>query len=339
MISESTAAYLATLEETKGSSRIMVIDWGGGTLDVSIIENYDNRIKEAAVFGTHFGGDDIDRELAHFAHGKLNEQISDKSKRVSFENMPSNMQDIMMTSCESAKIELSTCEDDYTISFRDYGEDGLNKTIKLTSDMLDEIVVPIIEDKVIETIKKALDRAGISKESIDSVIVAGGSANLRAFEDIIIRIFGENKIIRPENYQTISAEGAAKSNYINGRVLLSDSLGIKLSDDTIFPILKSGIDGVNTEKKEYIFSLVEDSPFAYFIITNGNGKITHAIEKIDTKGYLNEKIKVEADIGLDQTATLRIYSEDMPQNYKEAEPIRINKLTFYYELPNLKIKE
>lgn len=37
-VSESTAAYIATKNEAKAYSKVMVIDWGGGTLDISILD-------------------------------------------------------------------------------------------------------------------------------------------------------------------------------------------------------------------------------------------------------------------------------------------------------------
>ena len=42
----------------------MVIDFGGGTLDLSILNLKHNHVYEDAVYGIKFGGDDIDKELA-----------------------------------------------------------------------------------------------------------------------------------------------------------------------------------------------------------------------------------------------------------------------------------
>ena len=63
-VSESTAAYISKVMEIKAYSKVMVIDFGGGTLDLSILDLKQNRVYEDAVYGMKFGGDDIDRELA-----------------------------------------------------------------------------------------------------------------------------------------------------------------------------------------------------------------------------------------------------------------------------------
>ena len=57
LISESTAAYLATQNETNGLQRVMVVDWGGGTLDVSLLEITAGKVREIAVDGQKIGGD------------------------------------------------------------------------------------------------------------------------------------------------------------------------------------------------------------------------------------------------------------------------------------------
>ena len=54
----------------------MVIDWGGGTLDVSILDLKGNKVYEDSVYGEKIGGDDIDKELAKRVHGKLINQTN-----------------------------------------------------------------------------------------------------------------------------------------------------------------------------------------------------------------------------------------------------------------------
>ena len=62
-VSESSAAYISKVKDIKAFSKVMVIDFGGGTLDLSILDLKHNCVFEDAVYGIKFGGDDIDKEI------------------------------------------------------------------------------------------------------------------------------------------------------------------------------------------------------------------------------------------------------------------------------------
>ena len=333
LISESTAAYLATRESTKGLSRVMVIDWGGGTLDISILEIEGSIVKETTVYGEKIGGDDIDKELAERIHSQFNLKIDDKSNCVQFNEMSSEQRDKMISACERAKIEISEDGEDYLLTIRNYGNYG-TKTLMISNDMFSDIVKPIIRNKVLNAIDIAMNRAEVSKGSIDAVIIAGGSSNLRPFADAIENVFGIEKIIRPEKFQFISAQGAAMMPLIGGKFKLNDDIGIVLSDESIFPLFRKNIDGVGSKGDTHTFSLVEDSPDAHFIITNGNGRIVYGKVDIPTKGFLKERLIVNSSIDFDQIARISIKSDSVPDEYKN-NSVEISKLTYYYDLSDI----
>ena len=316
LISESTAAYLATQNETNGLQRVMVVDWGGGTLDVSLLEVTAGKVREIAVDGQKIGGDDIDRELAHRIHAMLRNKLEDKSRAVLFDEMAPEYRDKLVNYCENAKIQMSEDGRDYLLTIRDYGIYG-TKTVKISTELFEDILKPIIEKHVILTIQRVLNRAELTAGSIDGVVIAGGSSSLRLFDLVLENIFGEEKLIRPRNFQFVSAEGAAI---------------ILMSDDTVLPILEKGKDGVSTESKQYIFSLVEDSPNAHFIFTNGDGRNVYHKINVPTKGFLKEHLQVKAQIGFDQIARIQIQSDAAPD--KEKRTVEIGGLTYYYDLTN-----
>lgn len=70
-ISESTAAYIANREQSRAYSKVLVLDWGGGTLDISLLKCVDNKLYELSVMGEKIGGDDIDKLLSENIHSKL----------------------------------------------------------------------------------------------------------------------------------------------------------------------------------------------------------------------------------------------------------------------------
>ena len=105
-VSESTAAYIATKNEAKAYSKVMVIDWGGGTLDISILDLKGNYIYENSVYGDKIGGDDIDLEIAKRVHSKL---INKTNIKVNFDEMKLEDKDKIISQCENVKIGFSNC--------------------------------------------------------------------------------------------------------------------------------------------------------------------------------------------------------------------------------------
>src|SRR6185295_19581695 len=70
-ISEPTAALCRHFNEVRHWSKVAVFDWGGGTLDIAIVEIRDDVVTEIATFGKHFGGDDLDYKLAEYLHNQI----------------------------------------------------------------------------------------------------------------------------------------------------------------------------------------------------------------------------------------------------------------------------
>ena len=88
----------------KALSKVMVIDFGGGTLDLSILNLQHNKVYEDAVYGVKFGGDDIDKELAMRIMPKVYPGIP-------FEELESKKKDKLMNEVERMKIEFSEYDD------------------------------------------------------------------------------------------------------------------------------------------------------------------------------------------------------------------------------------
>lgn len=329
-VSESTAAYIATKNEAKAYSKVMVIDWGGGTLDISILDLKGNYIYENSVYGDKIGGDDIDLEIAKRVHSKL---INKTNIKVNFDEMRLEDKDKIISQCENVKIGFSNCFDDADILLRNYGEFG-TKSITIEYEYFEEIIAPIIKNRVLKTIDIALERAQVTRSSIDAVIIAGGSCDLRPFANLIINVFGQDKIIIPDKKQWEVAVGAAYIDIIGSKYLLNDDLGVLLSDNSIFPILKKSVHGVGSEVGPFSFSLTEDSKDAHFIFTNGDNTFNYSKLSIPTKGFLEEKLEISASITSDQIAQVQVANRFMGKDYSKT--VSINKLKFYYDLSPVK---
>jgi len=334
-ISESTAAYLANRRECSAFSNVMVLDWGGGTLDISVLHLHLTEVHEISVSGCHIGGDDIDRALAERIHA----QIAAKSgiaDGAGFEDMTAEQQDLLIMRCEEAKIAVSASDldedDDYSITIQNYGDYG-TKTIYLPSEYLNDIAEAIIRKYVLPTIEEALRKAELSRISIDAVIVVGGSSCLRPYENVIMNLFQDSKIIFPQKRQWSAAEGAALMQLIGGNFRLNDTLGVLLSDGNVYPVFEGGKNAVGDRRNPITFSLTEDSLDAHFIFTDGSGNNTLAALTVPTKGFFTEKLELYAELRKDQIAQIRVLKKSMGR--EATRQCEINKLTFYYDVKSL----
>lgn len=333
-ISEPTAAYFANRQEGQAFSRVMVLDWGGGTFDISILNLKKNSVTEAAVFGEKIGGDDIDIELAKRIHADIIKK-SGSGTHIPFDEMTPTSRDLMIARCERAKIEISETNEEYDFTVMDYGDYG-TKSLTVSVDLFNGIVEPIIKSRILKAIDSALGRANLTPAGIDAVVIVGGSSNLAPYEEAITRLFGQDKIILSRKPQWSTAEGAALMQIIGGNFKLNDSLGVLLSDGSVLPLLKEVEDGVGTKVGPLSFSLVEDTQDAHFVFTNGNGNIVFKRLNIPTKGFLNEVIKLTAEIGDDQIARIEINNSFMGNmSNNPLHKVEVNKLTFYYDISEL----
>lgn len=326
-IGESSAVYMACAIQTQAMSKVMVIDWGGGTLDISVLDITKEKIVELSVSGDKVGGDDVDLAMAKTIHS----QISLKSDfKIDFEDMPSKDRDTLINNCELAKIEFSEFDEDYRLTVRNYGKYG-TKNIVVKYSFFESIVKTIITSKVLPTIENALKRANLTKDEIDGVVIVGGSSNIRPFANAITNLFGDEKLILPDDKTWVVAKGSALIDTYGVNIKLNDNLGILMSNDEIFTLLEKGKHGVKSAEVSTNFALVEDSNEANFIFVNEN-KIPFEQVSVASKGFSKEDIKVTAKITEEQTAKIEITNTAFGNGDNAKTELELNKLTFYYSL-------
>ncbi|MEE5993612.1 MAG: Hsp70 family protein [Oscillospiraceae bacterium] len=316
-VSESSAAYISKVQEIKAFSKVMVIDFGGGTLDLSILNLKQNQVREVAVHGVKFGGDDIDRELALRIMPKI-------YPNVAFEDLEPKRKDKLMSEVERMKIDFSEY-DDYTITL---GEG--TRPLAIDYDAFSDMITPMLTKNVLNAILKIMQNANVSPENIDAVILAGGSSGLRPFHDIVCSLFGEEKLIFDDRYQWMVAKGAAITSAIDCDFMLSDDICVLLSDGEVYPILQKNVNKVGDKSGTFSFSLTTDAQDAHFIFTDSTRENRYATVFVKAKGFLNEKFDMTIKIGIDQIATVTIRNDAIKNGYQEMQ--KINKLRFYYDL-------
>lgn len=170
LINEPSAAALYYMFQKHGNNieemedlNLLVFDFGGGTLDLSYVECFENIVEIVAVAGNnHLGGDDIDQCIMDYL---CQEKGMTKSGSL--------LKEIRM-----AKENLSTAS-----SMEIHG-------ITITEDLLFEICLPLFQ-KIKEVVIRVLADAGIPISEVDDFILVGGSSNLSVVQRFLKELTGK----------------------------------------------------------------------------------------------------------------------------------------------------
>ncbi|NPA74798.1 MAG: molecular chaperone DnaK [Euryarchaeota archaeon] len=224
IINEPTAAALAYgIDKEDEELKIMVYDFGGGTLDVTIMEYGGGVFEVVATAGdTQLGGTDMDNAIIDY----LAEEFK-KQHGVDLRN-DKNAYIRLKEAAEKAKIELSTVlQTDINLPYITMiNNEPKHLNITLTRAKLEELVRPIVE-KSAKSIDAALKNAGLSRSDIDKIILVGGPTRMPIVQKFVEEYMGK-KIERGIDPMECVATGAA----IQGAVLAGEVKDIVLLDVT-----------------------------------------------------------------------------------------------------------
>ena len=221
LLPEPTAAALSfglELASLPEGQQVLIFDFGGGTLDLSLLAVSANQYLELGKGGDSWlGGDDIDQLLIDafyeifenengFASGSMQKWVS-----VLSESEKSRWTFEMKTQAEAAKIALSSRENitvDILGLLKDDQGDLVNFEAEISRKDFEKILKPVV-DRSIELVKKLISELHFNVQDISHVLMVGGSSQIPLVQESVRNFFSGQQVICHERPLLAIAEGAA----------------------------------------------------------------------------------------------------------------------------------
>jgi molecular chaperone DnaK len=243
IINEPTAACLAYgLDKSKEKSlKICVLDLGGGTFDVTIMEMGSVKMDDGRHQGvfevistsgdTKLGGTDMDRQIVKWVISEFK-----KKNNIDLSEDSTAMARVLEAS-EKAKIELSTSySTQINLPFISQNDDGpLHLDMELTRAKLEELISPTL-NRLKAPMQRAIDDAGFSPSEIDKVILVGGPTRMPSVREVFKNFFGKEPERSVDPMECVSIGAAIQGAVMAGEVdelLLLDVTPLTLGIETL----------------------------------------------------------------------------------------------------------
>lgn len=192
LLNEPTAAAMAYAKTIRDGDRVLVFDWGGGTLDVTVLQNIDGAFVEEASKGIQrLGGIDVDDAFATAVRHKL----------------PAGSQ-LDPFDLELAKVKLST-QESTVMALMGGG------TVEVTRGDLEDAIRPLIQ-RTREPVDKCL--ADLGNARIDHLVMVGGSSKIPMAQRYIRELLRLEPMAHVDPMTAIAEGAALAAGILSGEV-------------------------------------------------------------------------------------------------------------------------
>jgi molecular chaperone DnaK len=269
IINEPTAASLAFgLDKSKQEMKILVFDFGGGTLDVTIMEMGGGVFEVMSTSGdTLLGGTDMDKVIIDYV-------VDDFRKKTGIDlTADSTAITRIREASEKAKIELSTVmETDINLPFifHDPSSGTKNLEIILTRAKFEELINPIVE-RCKPSVEKALEDAKLPTSDISKIVLIGGPTRIPLVRKFISSLIGKETESGVDPMEAVAMGAAIQAGIIAGDVtsdiVLLDVTPLTLGIETLGGVREPLIERNTTipTSKSKVFTTAADSQTAVTI--------------------------------------------------------------------------
>ena len=259
LVNEPTAAALAYGLDKEKEGKICVLDLGGGTFDVTLMEMGEGVFEVASTSGdTQLGGMDMDNALVDWlvADFRAEYEVDLRSDRQAMQRV--------RDAAEKAKIELSsTVNTTINLPFvTQHAGKPLHLEASLTRAKLEELIEAVLA-RIEAPIRQAFKDAGWDYKDVNHVILVGGPTRMPVVRDRFERILGRKAARGVDPMQCVALGAAIQGAILSGEIkdiLLLDVTPLSLGVETLGSVFTRLIERNTTipTRKSQVFSTAAD---------------------------------------------------------------------------------
>lgn len=279
LINEPTAAAIAYgLNDPEQETKFMVLDLGGGTFDVSILEMFDGVMEVHAIAGDNYlGGEDFTELIIDYFL---------KESSLKMEDLTPKEHSILYKKAEAGKFAL--CQKQNAV-IKMLIKDT-EREVQLTPEKYENLCLPLMR-RFMKPIERALRDASFSINDIDNALLIGGATRMPIFRNYISKLIGKLPYVSINPDEAV-ALGTAIQAAIKERkealkeIVLTDvcpyTLGVevmrqitpdKLSDGHFSPIIERNTI-IPVSREESYVTIADNQVKLKFEVFQGESRLT-----------------------------------------------------------------
>ena len=295
VINEPTAAAMAYgfHENIRDERNVLVFDFGGGTVDVSVLRIVDGFFDVISTCGnTHLGGEDFDNRIVNH----LIQEFYAKFKK-----------DISRNKKALLRLKAASQEAKHTLSFQTVAKieihslfEGIDFHTEISRALFEDLIDDLLGD-VLSPIEKALHDSRFNKSKIHDIVLVGGSTRIPKIQKLLQNFFSGKELNKSINPDEAVAYGATVQAAILSGDTSEEIQDLLLLDTVPFTL---GIETITSVRRD---ELTNKEIFAVGMETTANGGLMTTLVERNSTIPKREYVLVTTAVDNQPSVLIQVY--------------------------------